>query len=52
MVDERLKTLAKNLVNYSCNLQKGENCLIELIGADEEFGQELIKAVLAAGGNP
>ncbi len=52
MIDERLKVLAKNLVNYSCRLKKGENCLIELIDADEVFGQELIKAVTQAGGHP
>lgn len=52
MVDERLKLLANKLVNYSCRLKKGENCLIELIGADDVFGAELIKAVYAAGGNP
>ena len=52
MVDERIKILADKLVNYSCRLQKGENCLIELIGADEAFGAELIKAVNKAGGNP
>ena len=52
MVDERIKILANKLVNYSCHVQKGENCLIELIGADEAFGEELIKAVNKAGGNP
>lgn len=52
MVDERIKILADKLVNYSCRVQKGENCLIELIGADEAFGEELIKAVNKAGGNP
>ncbi len=52
MVDERVKILARKLVNYSCRLQKGENCLIELIGADEEFGMELVKAVNEADGNP
>jgi len=52
MVDERVKILADKLVNYSCRLKKGENCLIELIGADEEFGMELVKAVNKAGGNP
>lgn len=52
MIDERLKVLARNLVNYSCRLKKGENCLIELIDADEVFGQELIKAVTQAGGHP
>jgi len=52
MVDERIKILADKLVNYSCHIKKGENCLIELIGADEAFGEELIKAVNKAGGNP
>ena len=40
MIDERLKTLAKNLVNYSCRLQKGENCLIELIGAENALADQ------------
>jgi len=52
MRDERLKTLAKNLVNYSCKLQKGENCLIEMTGADKEFVNLLVEEVYAAGGNP
>lgn len=52
MIDERLKILANKLVNYSCRIQKGENCLIELIGADEEFGAALIDEVTKAGGNP
>ena len=43
MVDERLKTLAKNLVNYSCSLKKGENILIEAMDTDEEFLCELVK---------
>ncbi len=52
MVDQRIKMLAHKLVNYSCRIQKGENCLIELIGADESFGAELIAEVKKAGGNP
>ena len=43
MVDERLKTLAKNLINYSCSLKKGENILIEAMDTDEEFLCELVK---------
>ena len=30
MVDERIKVLAKNLVNYSVNLKEKENVLIDL----------------------
>ena len=34
MQDPRLNQLAKNLVNYSVNLQKGEKILIEAKGVD------------------
>ena len=33
-MDPRNETLARNLVNYSCRLQKGENVLIECRGRD------------------
>ena len=52
MVDERLKTLAKNLVNYSCSLKKGENILIEAMDTDEEFLCELVKEVYRIGAKP
>ena len=28
-MDERIKTLARNLVNYSCRVKKGEKVLIK-----------------------
>lgn len=52
MFDPRILTLAHNLVNYSCKLQKGENILIESIGGNEELTHALIKAAYAAGGKP
>lgn len=52
MVDERLKTLAKNLVNYSCSLKKGENILIEAMDTDDEFLCELVKEVYKVGAKP
>ncbi|HHW28796.1 MAG TPA: aminopeptidase, partial [Syntrophomonadaceae bacterium] len=52
MKDPRINTLAKNLVNYSCELQKGEKILIEAIGLESELVKELIKEVYAVGGIP
>ena len=52
-MDERLKVLAKNLVQYSCNVQKGENVLIHYIGeTTEPLARYLVKEVYAVGGNP
>ncbi|MEG2002601.1 MAG: aminopeptidase [Clostridia bacterium] len=52
MIDERLKTLAKNLVCYSVDVQKGENILIEGSFSDTELVHECIKQVYARGGFP
>lgn len=52
MKDPRISTLAHNLVNYSCELQKGEKILIEAIGLESELVNELIKEVYAVGGLP
>lgn len=52
MKDPRRTQLAHNLVNYSCQVQKGERVLIELTGVPEEFAAELVAAVYAAGGIP
>ena len=53
MVDERIKKLAKGLVNYSTGVKENENVLIHLIGLDSLLlGRELIKEVYNAGGNP
>lgn len=52
MVDPRLTKLADILVNYSTQVQKGENVLIEAFGIDQALVKELIKKVQAAGGQP
>lgn len=52
LVDKRIETLAKNLVNYSCNVQKGENVLIEAFGIDYQLVNCVVKEVYAAGGYP
>jgi aminopeptidase len=50
--DSRIIELAKNLINYSCNVQKGERVLIESFGVDKTFITELIKQTYLAGGIP
>lgn len=52
MTDERIKQLAKNLINYSCELKVGEKVLIESIGANDALTRELVKEAYAAGGMP
>ncbi len=52
MIDERAKILAKNLVNYSVNVQKGEKVLIEAFGIDNEFVACLVEEVFKCGGYP
>ncbi|MBQ6979229.1 MAG: aminopeptidase [Clostridia bacterium] len=52
MIDERIKKLAKNLVNYSCDLKKGEKILIEAKGIDYMLVNEIVKEVYAVGGIP
>lgn len=52
MKDERLITLAKNLINYSCRLKKGEKVLIEIYGNETPFITELIKQAYEAGAVP
>lgn len=52
MIDPRLRTLAKNLVNFSCSLQKGERILIESIGGNDPLPQLLAEEAYLAGGIP
>ncbi|MBE5785168.1 MAG: aminopeptidase [Clostridiales bacterium] len=52
MTDPRINTLAKNLVTFSCTVQKGENVLIETYGNCDDLLLALIREVYAAGGNP
>lgn len=44
--------LAKNLVNYSCEVKKGEKVLIEVYDLDENFVTELVKQIYLVGGIP
>ena len=50
--DERQKLLAKNLVEYSISVQKGEKVWIDAFGIDVSFVNALVDAVYAAGGQP
>jgi aminopeptidase len=52
MFDPREKKLAELLVNYSTNVQQGENVLIEAFDIPDTFVKQLIRAVRNRGGNP
>lgn len=52
MIDQRMKKLAHNLVNYSCKVKPGDNVLIEATDIQKETVCQLVKEVYAAGGNP
>ncbi len=52
VIDHRHDQLAKLLVNYSCEVKKGENVLIEAYDTPVEFLQSLVAAVYQVGGYP
>ncbi|GIN60091.1 aminopeptidase [Robertmurraya siralis] len=52
MKDPRIGTLAKNLINYSIKLQKGEKVLIENFGLQRELVTALVDEAYKAGGYP
>lgn len=52
LIDQRIIKLANGLVTYSCDIQKGDNVLIEANGCDYRLVAQLIKEVYAAGGYP
>ncbi len=52
MTDHRIIKLAENLVNYSCELKKGEKVLIEASGVDHTLVTELIKQAYKKGAYP
>ena len=52
MRDPRIQTLAKNLINYSVNLQKDEKILIENFGVQKELVTALVEEAYEAGGIP
>ncbi len=52
MQDSRINLLAKNLINYSCGLKKGEKVLIEAKGIDYMLINALVKEAYAVGAYP
>ena len=52
MQDQRINQLAKNLINYSCALKKGEKVLIEAKGIDYMLVNALIKEAYKVGAYP
>lgn len=52
MKDPRMNELAKNLIQYSTNLQKGEKVLIETIGHEVPLTLALVEEAYKAGGIP
>ncbi len=52
MIDERQKILAKKLVDYSCKVQRGEHCLIEMFGTDTVFVNQIVNEIYKNGGIP
>ncbi len=50
--DERQQVLAKNLVNYSCRVQKGEKVWIDASGCDYQLIALIVKEIYNAGGMP
>ena len=52
MQDPRLEKLARNIVRYACDVQPGENVLIENTGFERAFVVALVREVYAAGGRP
>ena len=52
MVDPRVKKLAGNLINYSCDLKQGEKVLIESIGLEVPLVKELIRETYKVGAIP
>ncbi|WP_046214841.1 aminopeptidase [Paenibacillus wulumuqiensis] len=51
MQDPRIKVLARNLVQYSIDVQPGENVLVEMIGSERDLLNAVIHEVGARGGN-
>ncbi len=52
MKDPRISLLAKNLINYSCSLKKGEKVLIEAFGIDNALVNALVEEARKAGAYP
>ena len=48
MTDPRIETLARNLINFSCSLQAGENVLIESYDGNDELVRALVRQAYQA----
>lgn len=52
-MDQRIKILAKNLVNYSMRVKPGEKVYVHYIGSStEQLAKQIVKEVYAVGGQP
>ena len=52
-MDDRIKVLAHNLVNYSMNVQNGEKVFVHYTGpTTEPLARQIIKEVYKVGGIP
>ncbi len=52
-MDERIKVLARNLVNYSMKVKQGDKVYVHYIGAStQDLARQLVKEVYKAGGVP
>lgn len=52
-MDERIKVLAHNLVNYSMEVKKGDKVYVHYIGpSTQDLARQLVKEVYKAGGVP
>jgi aminopeptidase len=52
MRDPRLQTLAKNLIEYSLDVQPGDKVLIDMLGSEKEIVRCLVEEVYKRGGMP
>ena len=52
MLDPRVQQLAHTLITFSCDIQPGENLLIQAIGGADDLVRALIRETYAVGGNP
>ncbi|MDR3224876.1 MAG: aminopeptidase [Clostridiales Family XIII bacterium] len=52
-MDDRINQLARNLVNYSCEIKRGEKALVSYEGdSAKPLARQIIKEIYAAGGVP
>ena len=52
-MDERIKELAKNLVNYSMEVKEGDKVYINYVGmSTQDLARQLVKEVYKVGGVP